>query len=314
MMLAGAVAGCGLDGPGLSAEQMAPAPVVSGKSGRAAPPVVPPSPAITPTPTPSLSPGGTPAQTVPTAAQLAMMRSITSVFENDRVAPQYGFIADQGDGCGYTAGWIGFCTKYGDLLDVVEAYNTAKPGAHPLRDYTGKLRRLADARTDDVKPLGSKFTAAWKQAATDQVFRRVQVEVGQKNYLEPALKIATSKGITTALGLENLFDTALMMGPSETACDGVLKISAETDRELHGNPASGVPEADWLKRFNDIRIRRLKAPCTPGRKADWPRTTGRPQALQDLADSGNWGLVPPVRIGHGHDLTITEQTITADLS
>jgi chitosanase len=243
-----------------------------------------------------------------------MMRSITAVFENDKVSPQYDFIADQKDGCGYTAGWIGFCTKYGDLLDVVEAYNTAKPGDHPLRSYTSALRRLADDRTDDVGPLGSKFTKAWKDAAADQAFRRVQVEVGQRNYLEPALRIARSKGITTALGLENLFDTALMMGPSATACDGVLKISAQTDKALRGNPASGVPEADWLRRFNQIRIKRLKKPCTPGRQADWPRATGRPEALQELADRGNWALTPPVSIGHGHDLTITEQTIAAELS
>lgn len=307
-VLAGVLAGCGLDPPGLSAEQSAPAPTASGPG--ASPPVSPgPGGAGSPSPTPSGPPTASRGPISPTPAQLAMMRSITAVFENDRVTPQYAFIADQDDGCGYTAGWIGFCTKYGDLLDVVKAYNTAKSGDHPLRRYTRPLQRLADDRTDDVRPLGKEFTKAWKRAAADPLFRRTQVEVGHKNYLDPALKIARDKGVTTALGLENLFDTALMMGPSETACDGVLKISAETDKAMNGNPAAGVPEADWIRRFNEIRIRRLQNPCTPGRKADWPRAVGRPRALQDLADSGNWNLTPPIRIAHGHNLTITEQTI-----
>jgi chitosanase len=117
--------------------------------------------------------------------------------------------------------------------------------------------------------------------------------------------VARREGIKTALGLENLFDTALMMGPGPTACDGLLKIASETHRTMKGGPAAGVPEAAWLRRFNTIRIRRLKHPCTPGRQADWPRAVGRPQALQELADQDNWQLTPPVRIGGNYGLTIT---------
>ncbi|MCW2887446.1 MAG: chitosanase [Streptosporangiaceae bacterium] len=241
------------------------------------------------------------------ARQLMMIHDITAVFENDSVVPQYGYIKDQHDGCGFTAGWIGFCTKYGDLLDAVKAYNTAVPG-NVLTRYTAVLRRLADARTDRTGDLGAGFTADWRRAALDPAFRRIQLAVGHDAYLGPARGVARREGVTTPLGLETLFDTALMMGPGPAACDGLLKIASETHRAMKGGPATGVPEAAWVRRFNTIRIRHLEHPCTPGRQADWPRAVGRPQALQALADQGNWQLIPPVRIGGSHALTITTPT------
>jgi chitosanase len=232
-----------------------------------------------------------------------MIHDITAVFENSRVVPQYGFIKDQHDGCGLTAGWIGFCTKYGDLLDVVKSYNAAIPG-NVLHKHTRALQRLADARTERTTGLGG-FTADWKRASLDPGFRRIQLEVGHDTYLAPARAVAAREGITTALGLEVLFDTALMMGPGRAACDGLLKIASETHRAMGGGAAAGAGEAAWLRRFNTIRIRHLKHPCTPGRQADWPRAVGRPRALQALADQGNWRLTPPVHIGGTYDLTIT---------
>jgi chitosanase len=232
------------------------------------------------------------------------MHDLTAVFENGRVVPQYGFVKDQHDGCGLTAGWVGFCTKYGDLLDVVRAYNAAVPG-NVLTGYTRALERLAAARTDRTTGLGTRFAAGWRRAARDPVFRRIQLAVGHAAYLAPARAVARREGITTPLGLEDLFDTALMMGPGPAACDGLPKIAAETHRAMGGGPATGVPEAAWLRRFNQIRIRRLRHPCTPGRQADWPRATGRARALQDLADQGNWRLTPPVRVGGAYGLTIT---------
>ena len=273
-----------------------------------------PPPTVTATPGTSTAAGTTPARTTQAAqagdtaaAQaraLKMIHDITAVFENDRVVPQYAFIQDQNDGCGFTAGWIGFCTKYGDLLEVVKAYNAAAPG-NVLTRHTRALQRLADARTDRTTGLGTRFVADWKQAASDPAFRRIQLDVGHRAYLAPARDVARREGVTTPLGLEILFDTALMMGPGRAACDGLLKIASETHRAMRGGPATGVPEAAWLRRFNAIRIRHLEHPCTPGRQADWPRAVGRPRALQALADRGNWQLTPPVHIGGNHDLTIT---------
>src|SRR5687767_10319610 len=41
---------------------------------------------------------------------------------------QFAYIEDIGDGRGYTAGIIGFCSGTGDMLELVEAYTVAAPG------------------------------------------------------------------------------------------------------------------------------------------------------------------------------------------
>lgn len=233
-----------------------------------------------------------------------MMDDLTAVFENSATTPQYDFIRDQHDGCGFTAGWIGFCTADGDLLTVVEAYDKQASG-NPLHRYLPTLRGLADAKSEDTSALGAAFQADWRKASRDSRFRSIQLQVGHDSYLVPARKIAASEGITTPLGLENLFDTALMMGPGPDDCDGVVKLAAATDRASHGSPATGVREADWLRRFNDLRISHMQHPCTPGRQADWPQATDRAVALKQLADAGNWRLDPPVHVGADYNLTIT---------
>ncbi len=274
-------------------------------AGVAAPPIAPGSVR----PSPVQSPQGATAQQQSQAReqerQVAAMDDITAAFENGAVTPQYAFIKDQHDGCGYTAGWIGFCSADGDMLDVVKAYDQAAP-ANVLRKYTGALTKLASAKSVDTAPLGKTFIADWSKAATDPAFRAIQLQVGHDNYLTPARKLAAREGVTTPLGLENLFDTALMMGPSTSDCDGVLKLAAETDKAMGGSPAHGVEETDWVDRFTQIRIKHLQKPCTPGRQADWPKAVGRVQALQALATAGNWRLDPPIRLGGSVKLVITD--------
>jgi chitosanase len=280
-----------------------------GGTGAVAGVAAPPTASGSAVPSPSASPQGATAQQrsqqLAEERQVAAMDDITAAFENGKVTPQYAYIKDQHDGCGYTAGWIGFCTAYGDILDVVRAYTQAAP-ANVLRQYTGALDRLAATKSVDTAPLGKGFTADWRKAAADPVFRTVQLRVGHNNYLTPAKKLAAREGVTTPLGLENLFDSALMMGPSKSACDGMLKLAAETDKALGGNPAHGVKETDWIVRFDQIRIQHLRKPCTPGRQADWPRAVPRVQALQALATAGNWRLDPPIRLGGSVNLVITD--------
>lgn len=236
---------------------------------------------------------------------VATMDDITAVFEQGQDAPQYANIENDHDGCGWTAGWIGFCTATGDMLDLVKRYNAAHPG-NVLQKYTATLQQLADAGSDDTTALGASFPDDWKQAAQDPVFVQTQLKVGHDTYLTPARNLAAREGITTNLGVENLFDTALMMGPGPNDCDGMPKITSETDAALGGNPASGIDEAQWLSQFNQIRQQHMNNPCTPGRQNDWPQAVDRSQALQQLADEGNWTLSTPLTIGADFNITITD--------
>src|SRR5437899_462959 len=54
---------------------------------------------------------------------------------------QYKYIEDIGDGRGYTAGIIGFCSGTGDMLDLVEYYTGKEPG-NPLARYLPALRKV----------------------------------------------------------------------------------------------------------------------------------------------------------------------------
>ncbi|MDF3289648.1 chitosanase [Streptomyces silvisoli] len=234
-----------------------------------------------------------------------MMDDITAVFEQSASSPRYANIENDNDGCGWTAGWIGFCTATGDMLDLVKQYDAAEPD-NVLAKYTATLQQLADAGSDDTSSLGSAFPDDWKQAAQDPAFVQLQLKVGHDTYLTPAQDLAAKEGVKTNLGLENLFDTALMMGLGPDDCDGMVKIASETDSALGGNPASGVDEARWLSQFNTIRQQHMTNPCTPGRQNDWPQAVDRSQALQQLADQGNWDLTAPLTVGADFNITITD--------
>jgi chitosanase len=57
---------------------------------------------------------------VPREKQIAM--ELVSSAENSTLdwGREYGYIEDIGDGNGYTAGLIGFCSGTGDMLEIVE--------------------------------------------------------------------------------------------------------------------------------------------------------------------------------------------------
>ncbi len=228
---------------------------------------------------------------------------ITAAFENGKSSPQYAYIENLNDGCGFTAGWIGFCTQTGDMLALVKQYNQVSPG-NVLAKYTDTLQQLADSGSDDTSQLGSAFMSDWKSAARDSTFVQLQLQVGHDQYLTPAENMAAQQGVQSNLGLENFFDTALMMGPGQSDCDGLPKIISETNAAVGGSPASGIDEATYFKTFNQIRIQHMQNPCTPGRQNDWPSATDRAQALQQLADQGNWALTTPFTLGSDIGVTI----------
>ena len=66
---------------------------------------------------------------------------------------QYTYIEDIGDGRGYTAGIIGFCSGTGDMLELVEEYTERKPGNVLAKYLPGAARgRTAPTRTPASDP------------------------------------------------------------------------------------------------------------------------------------------------------------------
>lgn len=95
----------------------------------------------TPTPTPTATaPAGT---NLDDPAKKDVAMQLVSAAENSSLdwRAQFSYIEDIGDGRGYTAGIIGFCSGTGDMLELVQAYTNTKPG-NVLAGYLPALRAV----------------------------------------------------------------------------------------------------------------------------------------------------------------------------
>ncbi|MFS0697025.1 chitosanase [Streptomyces nitrosporeus] len=158
---------------------------------------------------------------------------------------QYGAIEDLGDGNGYTAGIIGFCSGTNDMLQLVEAYTGKHPG-NPLARYLPALRAVDGS--DSHEGLDPGFTAAWRKAAEDEAFRTAQDETRDRLYFEPAVRLAKMDGLGT-LGQFIYYDAMVLHGPGveENGFYGIrdaAMASADT-------AAEGGDEREYLDAFLD---------------------------------------------------------------
>ncbi|KPC68354.1 chitosanase, partial [Streptomyces sp. NRRL WC-3753] len=121
---------------------------------------------------------------------------------------QYRYIEDIGDGRGYTAGIIGFCSGTGDMLDLVELYTKRKPG-NVLAKYLPALRKVNGS--DSHAGLGSAFEKDWKKAAQDKDFQQAQNDERDRVYFNPAVKQGKADKIGM-LGQFAYYDALVMHG------------------------------------------------------------------------------------------------------
>ncbi|MEW1913602.1 chitosanase [Kitasatospora sp. NPDC085895] len=160
---------------------------------------------------------------------------------------QYKYIEDIGDGRGYTAGIIGFCSGTGDMLDLVEHYTDLKPG-NVLAKYLPALRKVNG--TDSHSGLGAAFTKDWAAAAKDTVFQKAQNDERDRVYFNPAVQQAKADGLR-ALGQFVYYDAIVMHGPGDSSDSfgGIRKAAMKKAK----TPAQGGDEATYLNAFLDAR-------------------------------------------------------------
>lgn len=160
----------------------------------------------------------------------------------------YGYIEDIGDGRGYTAGIVGFCSGTSDMLAAVTEYTRRKP-RNVLAAYLPALRTVDGS--DSHAGLDPGFPAAWKAAARDPVFQKVQEDERNRVYLNPSTVIARGDGLR-ALGQFVYFDAAVMHGVS-----GLRAIRAQALRTAK-TPAQGGDEIAYLNAFLDARVAEMR--------------------------------------------------------
>ncbi|EGX55344.1 chitosanase, partial [Streptomyces zinciresistens K42] len=184
----------------------------------------------------------------PAKKEIAMQ--LVSSAENSSLdwKAQYKYIEDIGDGRGYTAGIIGFCSGTGDMLDLVELYTSRRPG-NVLSGYLPALRRVDG--TASHAGLDPDYPRDWARAAQDQAFRQAQDDERDRVYFNPAVRQGRTDGLRV-LGQFAYYDAIVMHG------DGGDPTSFRSIRARALNsarpPAQGGDEAIYLNAFLDARV------------------------------------------------------------
>lgn len=165
---------------------------------------------------------------------------------------QYKYIEDIGDGRGYTAGIIGFCSGTGDMLDLVEYYTQVKPG-NVLAKYLPALRKVNGS--DSHAGLDPNFTKDWAKAAQDAEFKKAQDRERDRVYFNPAVGQGKSDGVGT-LGQFIYYDAIVMHGDGgdSTSFRNIRKRALAKAKP----PARGGNETAWLNAFLDARVWAMK--------------------------------------------------------
>lgn len=218
----------------------------------------------------------------PAKKEIAMQ--LVSSAENSSLdwKAQYKYIEDIGDGRGYTAGIIGFCSGTGDMLDLVELYAERRPG-NVLAPYLPALRRVNG--TDSHDGLDPHFPRDWRRAAQDRTFRRAQDDERDRVYFGPAVRQGKADGLRV-LGQFAYYDAIVMHG------DGTDPTSFRNIRRRALNrarpPAQGGDEVTYLHAFLDARVWAMK-------QEEAHEDTSRVDTAQRVfLRKGNLDLDPPL--------------------
>ncbi|MFD6423099.1 chitosanase [Streptomyces sp. NPDC060198] len=219
----------------------------------------------------------------PAKKEIAMQ--LVSSAENSSLEwrDQYKYIEDIGDGRGYTGGIVGFCSGTGDMLGVVQLYTERAPD-NLLAPFLPALRAVDG--TDSHEGLGSRFTAAWEEAArTDPVFRQVQDDERDRVYFDPAVKQAKADGLGT-LGQFAYYDALVMHGEGDdSASFGAIRRRALASARP---PSKGGDERVYLDAYLDARVWAM-------RQEEAHSDTSRVDTAQRVfLRNGNLGLNPPL--------------------
>lgn len=184
----------------------------------------------------------------PAKKEIAM--ELVSSAENSSLnwRAQYGYVEDIGDGRGYTAGIVGFCSGTGDMLALVQYYGTLAPRAGLLR-FLPALRRVNG--TASHSGLGSAFVASWRASAANASFRAAQDHERDRVYLNPAVAQGRTDGLGV-LGQFIYYDALVMHGPGADR-DSFGGIRAAALRYAK-TPAQGAPEYNYLNAFLNVRV------------------------------------------------------------
>nr|WP_028806396.1 chitosanase [Streptomyces sp. 303MFCol5.2] len=218
----------------------------------------------------------------PAKKEIAM--KLVSSAENSSLdwKAQYQYIEDIGDGRGYTAGIIGFCSGTHDMLDLVQLYSDRKPG-NVLAKYLPALREVDG--TDSHSGLDPNYPKDWRKAAQDTAFQQAQNDERDRVYFNPAVRQGKTDGLRV-LGQFAYYDAIVMHGDGTdpTSFRNIRKRALAKAKP----PAQGGDETTYLNAFLDARVWAMK-------QEEAHSDTSRVDTAQRVfLRNGNLDLDPPL--------------------
>lgn len=173
---------------------------------------------------------------------------VSSTVNNDsNYKNQYSNIKDYKDNNGYTAGVIGFTSRYGQLQKVVDIYLGLKKEDNIIAPYKDALTQVKG--TYSHQRLGNDFELSWVKACTDKEMIEAQNSVINSDYLIPAVSVAIEDGLSP-LGQYIYFDTMLNKGVTANYSFNIVRNRAISKVNP---PNAGGDERKYLEAFLDAR-------------------------------------------------------------
>jgi len=219
------------------------------------------------------------------AAKKEIAMKLVSSAENSSLdwKAQYSYIEDIGDGRGYTAGIIGFCSGTHDMLELVQEYTKRSPN-NILAKYLPALKKVDGS--DSHAGLGNAYVKDWKTAAKDQVFKDSQNYERDRVYFNPAVSQGKADGVR-ALGQFAYYDAIVVHGDGDdsTSFRNIRKRALGKAKP----PSQGGNETTWLNAFLDARVWAMQ-------QEEAHSDTSRIDTAQRVfLKAGNLDLNPPLK-------------------
>jgi chitosanase len=241
-------------------------------------------------------------QLPPTDTLPAVVQKLNSLFENDDINPNYGYIEYLPDGRGFTFGKVGFTTATGDGFDIIREYTDSVKDSK-LVYYLDELKKLARKNSDDTSNLVG-FADAWRNEFEKTKY--FQDKVAFELYGLPALNYCNVLGLKSTLAIAIVYDAIVQHGDGKDD-DGIRKIFKNTIKELSGTPSGRTHkdkkctalvdcEKAFLETFLTKRRLILENANNEDSREEWERSKGRVDVFKSLLDSNNMDLKMPLKI------------------
>jgi chitosanase len=238
----------------------------------------------------------------PTDSLPAVVQKLNSLFENDDINPNYGYIEYLPDGRGFTFGKVGFTTATGDGFDIIREYTDSVKNSK-LAYYLPELKRLAKKNSDDTSNLVG-FADAWRNEFEKTKY--FQDKIAFELYGLPALNYCNTLGLKSTLAIAIIYDAIVQHGDGKDD-DGIRKLLKNTTKEFGGTPSGKTFKKkkckvvkDSEKAFLDIFLKKrrliLENANNEDSREEWERSKGRVDVFKNLLDSNNMDLKMPLQI------------------